>query len=307
MGGILTGPPHVILCASPIQNSVFSMLSYRHAFHAGNHADLLKHFVLVQLLRYFNLKDKPYWYIDTHAGAGCYKLDSKYAKQNAEFETGIARLWPRSDLPPALADYVAQVKALNPNGKLDLYPGSPLLALNLMRDADRLRLFELHSTDFQLLQKQFADAGKRVAIRQADGFAEIKSVLPPPPRRGLVLIDPSYEDKRDYVRLIAALKEGISRFPTGTYLIWYPLLQRGDTTQLPEKLKRLKVKDWLQVSLTVHAPAEDGYGMHGSGLIVLNPPWTLMGILREVMPVLTEALAQDEGAGFSLEQGVAKS
>ncbi len=277
------------------------MLSYRHAFHAGNHADLLKHFVLVQLLRYFNQKDKPYWFIDTHAGAGCYKLDSTYAKKNVEYETGIARLWSRHDLPPVVADYVDQVRALNDGGKLQRYPGSPLLALNLMRDADRLRLFELHSTDAQLLERQFADAGKRVAIRHADGFAEIKSVLPPPPRRGLVLIDPSYEDKRDYVRLIAALKEGISRFPTGTYLIWYPLLQRGDTRQLPEKLKRLPVKSWLQVNLTVHTPSEDGYGMHGSGLIVLNPPWTLLGTLQKVMPWLTLALAQDEGADYSLE------
>jgi 23S rRNA (adenine2030-N6)-methyltransferase len=276
------------------------MLSYRHAFHAGNHADVLKHFIQVQLLRYLNQKDKPYWYIDTHAGAGRYKLDSDYAKKTAEFTEGIARLWEQKDLPPALVDYVDQVKALNPSGKLRFYPGSPLIALNLMREADRLRLFELHSTDYRLLEECFAEAGKRVAIRQADGFAEIKSVLPPPPRRALVLMDPAYEDKRDYLRVVMALKEGLARFPTGTYALWYPAIQRGDARQLPEKLKKLG-KDWLHVSLTVHAPSEDGFGMHGSGIFIYNPPWTLVDTLRATMPVLTQLLGQDAAACYSLE------
>ncbi|MRR50391.1 MAG: 23S rRNA (adenine(2030)-N(6))-methyltransferase RlmJ [Rhodocyclaceae bacterium] len=276
------------------------MLSYRHAFHAGNHADVLKHFILVQLLRYLNQKDKPYWFIDTHAGAGRYKLDSDYAKKNAEFAQGIARLWERKDLPPPLADYVDQVRTLNPSGKLNLYPGSPLIALNLTRDDDRLRLFELHSTDQRLLTECFADAGKRVAIRQADGFAEIKSVLPPPPRRALVLMDPAYEDKRDYLRTVMALKEGIIRFPTGTYALWYPFIQRGDARQLPEKLKKL-AKDWINVGLAVHAPREDGFGMHGSGMFIINPPWTLADTLRQTLPILSEALGQDASARFSLE------
>jgi 23S rRNA (adenine2030-N6)-methyltransferase len=276
------------------------MLSYRHAFHAGNHADLLKHFVLVQLLRYFNQKDKPYWFIDTHAGAGCYQLDSPHAKKNAEFESGIARLWSRNDLPVEIADYVEQVRALNSGDKLRLYPGSPLIALQLMRPDDRLRLFELHSTDYRLLCDNFKEAGRRAAITHGDGFAEIKSVLPPPPRRGLVLIDPSYEDKRDYLRVVAAMKAALSRFVSGTYMIWYPQVQRGDARQLPEKLKKL-APDWLNVSLTVHTPGADGFGMHGSGLFIINPPWTLEKILRNTMPMLTEALAQDDSAAFKLE------
>lgn len=276
------------------------MLSYRHSFHAGNHADLIKHFVLVQLLRYFNQKDKPYWYIDTHAGAGCYQLDSVHAKKNAEFETGITRLWSRDNLPPEIADYVEQVRALNGNGKLRLYPGSPLIALQLMRPDDRLRLFELHSTDVRLLYDNFKEAGRRATITHGDGFAEIKSVLPPPPRRGLMLIDPSYEDKRDYLRVVATMKEALSRFASGTYMVWYPLLQRGDTRQLPEKLKKL-APEWLNVALTVHAPQTDGFGMHGSGLFIANPPWTLAKILQGTMPLLTEALAQDDCAAFKLE------
>ena len=275
------------------------MLSYRHAFHAGNHADVLKHCILVQLLRYLNQKDKPYWYVDTHAGAGRYKLDSEHATKNAEFENGIGRLWQRNDLPPALADYVAQVKAMNSDGKLRHYPGSPWLAYELMRPADRLRLFELHTTDDRLLQKAFAKAGARVAIHQADGFQEIRSVLPPPPRRGLVLIDPAYEDKRDYLRVVAALKEGLSRFATGTFAVWYPRLQRGDAHQLPEKLRKLPVT-WLDASLTVQTPAADGFGMHGSGLFVVNPPWTLRETLAEVLPYLASALSVDAGAGSEL-------
>jgi 23S rRNA (adenine2030-N6)-methyltransferase len=276
------------------------MLSYRHAFHAGNHADLLKHCILVQLLRYLNQKDKPYWVIDTHAGAGRYKLDSEYARKTAEFETGVGRLWNRSDLPAALADFVGLVRAINPDGRLRHYPGSPWLAFQVMRPDDRLRLFELHSTDFRLLEKTFANDERRVASYLADGFIEIKSVLPPPPRRGLVLIDPAYEDKRDYLRVLAALKEGVSRFATGTFAVWYPQLQRGDARQLPEKLKKLHVK-WLHASLTVRTPATDGFGMHGSGMFIVNPPWTLAESLAEVLPYLVTVLGLDAGAGYCLE------
>jgi 23S rRNA (adenine2030-N6)-methyltransferase len=278
------------------------MLSYRHAFHAGNHADVLKHCVLVELLRHLNQKDKPYWYIDTHAGAGRYKLDSEHATKNAEFESGIGRLWRRTDLPPALADYVGQVRAMNSDGKLRHYPGSPWLAYELMRPDDRLRLFELHGTDDRFLERTFAKAGARVAIQQADGFQEIKSVLPPPPRRGLVLIDPAYEDKRDYLRVVATLKEALSRFATGTFVVWYPRLQRGDARQLPEKLKKLPAK-WLNAMLTVRSPTEDGFGMYGSGLFVVNPPWTLRETLNEVLPYLVSALAVDAGATFELTSG----
>ena len=275
------------------------MLSYRHAFHAGNHADVLKHCLLVHLLRHLNQKDKPYWFIDTHAGAGRYLLDSEHATKNAEFEGGIGRLWQRNDLPAPVADYVAQVRGMNSDGRLRHYPGSPWLAYELMRADDRLRLFELHSTDVRLLDKTFIKAGARVAIRQADGFQEIKSVLPPPPRRGLVLIDPAYEDKRDYLRVVATLKEALGRFATGTYAVWYPQLQRGDAREMPEKLRKLAPK-WLDIRLAVQAPSADGFGMHGSGMFIVNPPWTLVEEMRTVLPFLTDALALDSGACFDL-------
>ena len=173
-----------------------------------------------------------------------------------------------------------------------------------MRPDDRLRLFELHSTDFKLLCNNLHDAGRRAAVKQSDGFVDIKSVLPPPPRRGLTLIDPSYEDKRDYVRVVATVKEAQSRFSSGTCMIWYPLLQRGDMRQMPEKLKKV-APEWINVSIAVKAPSDDGFGMHGSGLFIINPPWTLTEILRRTLPVLNDILAQDDKAAFVLESGTA--
>jgi 23S rRNA (adenine2030-N6)-methyltransferase len=284
------------------------MLSYRHAFHAGNHADVLKHCVLVQLLRHLNQKEKPYWVVDTHAGAGCYALAAGYAQKHREYDGGIARLWARHDLPAALADYVDLVGALNANGKLRHYPGSPWLAMRLMRETDRLRLFELHGSDAELLRREFVrhfpGEERRYAIAESDGFAALDTVLPPPPRRGLVLIDPAFEDKRDYLRVIAAAKTGLARFAGGSYALWIPQLQRSEPRQLLDKLRKLPV-DWLHVGLTVQAPAADGFGMHGSSMFVINPPWTLATTLAAVMPWLVEALGNDDQAGFVLEQGAA--
>jgi 23S rRNA (adenine2030-N6)-methyltransferase len=277
------------------------MLSYRHAFHAGNHADVLKHFIEVQLLRYLLQKDKPFWYIDTHAGAGCYALDSGYATQNAEYESGIARLWDRDDFPVPLADYVALVKRINTDGEMKLYPGSPLVAMELLREHDRMRLFELHPTDSELLQENFSGHGSQVLMQTADGFGALKALLPPPPRRALVLIDPPYEDKQDYQRVVSALNEGLKRFANGVYAVWYPQLQRAEARQLPEQLKQLPVKSWLNVALSVQGLSADGFGMHGSGMFVLNPPWLLHGVLQQVMPYLAEHLGQDEHATFTLE------
>ena len=279
------------------------MLSYRHAFHAGNHADVLKHFLLVALTRYLGEKDAPFWYVDTHAGAGLYALDAGYATKLAEYVDGIGRLWGRQDLPAALAEYVDLVRALNPDGLLKAYPGSPWIAHQTLRAQDRLKLFELHSSDSELLQNNFRELGRRASVQAGDGFAGIKALLPPPPRRALVLMDPSYEDKADYRNVVSALEDALSRFATGVYVVWYPQLSRLDARQLPDKLKRLPAKNWLHVSLTVNKPGEDGFGMHGSGLFVLNPPWTLHATLQAVMPYLVKVLGQDAGAGYVLEQG----
>ncbi|MBV8046952.1 MAG: 23S rRNA (adenine(2030)-N(6))-methyltransferase RlmJ [Paludibacterium sp.] len=276
------------------------MLSYRHAFHAGNHADVLKHAIEVLLLQHLGQKDAPYWYIDTHAGAGLYALDEGYASQNAEFAAGIARLWQRDDLPPALRPYLEVVEGFNPDGRLTRYPGSPLVADRVMAQSGKLRLFELHPSDHRLLQDNFAGRHRRCLIQQTDGFEGIKAILPPPPRRALVLIDPPYEDKQDYLRVPVALAEGLKRFATGVYAVWYPLLQRAEMRALPDALKKLPVKRWLDVTLTVRRPSADGFGMHGSGMFIINPPWTLAETLTETLPWLTEALALDAGATHTL-------
>jgi 23S rRNA (adenine2030-N6)-methyltransferase len=280
------------------------MLSYRHAFHAGNHADVLKHLLLIQLTRYLGQKEKPFWVIDTHAGAGLYELGTGYATQLKEFDSGIGKLWARQDLPEALTEYVNLVRGINPDGALRFYPGSPWLAFKTIRPQDRLRLFELHSSDNRILRENFSDHTRRVGIANSNGFDALKALLPPPPRRALVLIDPSYEIRDDYQLVINGLKDALTRFATGTYAIWYPQLAKPDARQLPEKLKRLPVKNWLHVALTVHAPALDGFGMHGSGMFIINPPWTLHNTLTEVMPYLVKVLGQDAGASHTLEQEI---
>jgi 23S rRNA (adenine2030-N6)-methyltransferase len=293
------------------------MLSYRHAFHAGNHADVLKHVVTIQLLRYLGQKDTPCMYIDTHAGAGVYALDSNYAAKNAEYETGISRLWDRKDLPPPLHEYVQLVKGMNPSGKMRYYPGSPYCADKVMREQDRIRLFELHPTEIKVLEENFrkveahaaaqgqrpAARGKRVMIQKGDGFDGLKALLPPPSRRGLILIDPPYENKDDYRRVRDTLKDALSRFATGTYAVWYPVLNRMESRQLPEKLKQLEANSWLNVTLSVSTPSPDGFGLYSSGMFVFNPPWTLEPMLRELMPYLVKVLGTDAGAGFVLESG----
>ena len=281
------------------------MLSYRHAFHAGSHADVLKHAVLVHLLAYLIQKDKPLWYVDTHAGAAGYALGEAWAQKNAEFDTGIGRLWARKDVPASLAPYLHEVRALNPESTLQFYPGSAQIAMQMLREQDRLRLFELHSTESRELRAHFAKDAPRVLVQAGDGFDGLKSVLPPPSRRGLALIDPSYEDKRDYARARATLEDALQRFATGVYVLWYPVVQRRESQQFPESLKRLQRKNWLHVSLTVKAPAADGFGLHGSGLFILNPPWDLPAMLAEAMPYLVKTLGQDPTACYTLESELA--
>jgi 23S rRNA (adenine2030-N6)-methyltransferase len=277
------------------------MLSYRHAFHAGNHADLLKHLVLVELLNYFRRKEKPFSYIDTHAGAGLYALDQGYATQNAEYAAGIGRLWKLQHLPSPLAGFCQQIRACNPGPELTRYPGSPWLAGQLLRPDDRMWLFELHPRDQELLRATFSAAGKQVKIAGCDGFTGLKGLLPPPTRRALVLIDPPYEEKRDYERVVKLLGDAVKRFASGTYALWYPQLQRSEAQALPGRLKALSLPSWLHVTLTVQTPSDDGFGMHGSGLFIINPPYTLPALLQDVLPALVELLRQDGGAGYSLE------
>jgi len=294
---------------------IVPMFSYRHAFHAGNHADVLKHFIAIQLLKYMGQKEAPFMYIDTHAGAGVYALDAGYAAKNAEYEDGIAKLWDKKDLPLALAEYVDVIRRLNPSGKLRYYPGSPYCAEQVMRLEDRLRLFEMHPSDLKILHENMRKRemhqaeqgqkarGKRVIVTGSDGFDALKALLPPQQRRALVLIDPPYEDKRDYKRVKDSLAEALQRFPSGTYAVWYPVLQRQESRELARKLSQLPLESWLSVTLSVSQPMPDGFGLHSSGMFIINPPWVMEVMLNEVMPYLVKVLGNDSSATFTVESG----
>ena len=281
------------------------MLAYRHAFHAGNHGDVLKHIVLMQVLRHMNQKDKGWRYVDTHAGAGGYSLHSPYARKKGESELGIGRLWERKDLPPLVADYLGLIQQFNGGGErkaqLNQYPGSPALAHAMCRPQDQLRLFEMHPTDYRVLASCLAEE-PGVEVRMADGFEGLKSRLPPPTRRGVTLIDPSYELDRDYGRVVAALRDGLQRFADGVYIVWYPVVGKLPAVQLPKRLKALAARRWLHARLTVQKFDARGFGMAGSGVFVINPPHTLHTELDAVLPWLHDALRQYEGGGWLVEQ-----
>ena len=281
-----------------------AMLAYRHAFHAGNHADVLKHALLVAVLRHLNAKDKAWRLVDTHAGAGAYALHAEQAQKKGEYRQGIARLWQAGTLPPLLADYIAQVRVFNPNDELTHYPGSPRIARALMRPQDHLRLFELHPSDHALLAEAFA-GDRQVQAQHADGFAGLKGQLPPPSRRGVLLMDPSYEIKTDYAAVLAACREALTRFAEGVVMVWYPQIDLRESLQLPARLKALAEgqakKGWLHACLTLAEPNERGFGMLGSGMFIINPPHTLPAALREALPVLVKLLGQYARASQRLE------
>ncbi|MCL2876562.1 MAG: 23S rRNA (adenine(2030)-N(6))-methyltransferase RlmJ [Betaproteobacteria bacterium] len=277
------------------------MLSYRHIFHAGNHADVVKHFVLTELLAYYKKKNKPWTYIDTHAGAGCYALAGETAGKTGEFAEGIGLLWARSDLPEPLAAYMEVVRQFNPGGRLLFYPGSPAVAMTFAQEQDSLQLFELHPEDCRTLRQAFNAETRRVHVHGSDGLAGLDALLPPPSRRAVVLIDPSYEIKADYSRVVATLIGALRRFATGCFVLWYPLLARAESRRLPKQLAGLRTGNWLDLRFRIsHAPRE-GFGMFGSGLYIVNPPWVLPERLRAALPWLVEVLGTDDGAGFDLD------
>jgi 23S rRNA (adenine2030-N6)-methyltransferase len=281
------------------------MLAYRHAFHAGNHADVLKHLVLSQVLVHMAEKDKPFTLVDTHAGAGGYSLEGRYAQKNAEHDSGIARLWGHErELPAALAHYVGLVRAFNGGGdRLAQYPGSPSIAAMLLRPTDPLHCWELHPTDERILRAALAQR-PHSKVTLGDGFGALAQELPPPSRRGVLLIDPSYEVKSDYARTLTALREALLRFATGVVLVWVPQLALVESHELPRRLLNAAAaapKGALQARLTVAPPGARGFGLVGSSMVVVNPPHGLAETLRGVLPVLVERLGRWDGASFALE------
>lgn len=341
------------------------MFSYRHAFHAGNHADVLKHTTLIALMKYLTQKDTALTVIDTHAGAGLYRLDGDYTETSGEAQEGIFRLLSQAtsepasqpkqppaqaqraqaapktvaksaaakpakpavaaagEWAPALQDYIDLLRGLNPQyaetgdlAHLKIYPGSPFIEQQFLSGRDKLKLFELHPTDFKSLSGNIEQlgVGRQVAVAREDGFEALKTFLPPPARRAMVLCDPSYEMKSDYGRVATCMADALKRFATGTYVVWYPIIPRPEAHDLPRKLKTLAVKNsrsWLNATLTIKSSKlttdDSGEvvrpGLPASGMFVINPPHTLKAELQAALPQMVALLGQDRNAGFTLEHG----
>ncbi|WP_240129075.1 23S rRNA (adenine(2030)-N(6))-methyltransferase RlmJ [Proteus mirabilis] len=277
------------------------MLSYRHSFHAGNHADVLKHIVQTLIIESLKEKEKPFLYLDTHAGAGRYQLTNAYATRTGEYLEGIARLWQQEEVPELILPYLEAVGSLNTSDELRYYPGSPLLAAKLLREQDLLMLTELHPTDFPLLRTEFS-RDKRVRVCREDGFGQLKSKLPPASRRGFALIDPPYELKQDYSAVVKGIVEGYKRFATGTYAIWYPVVHRQQIKRMLKELEATGIRKILQIELAVK-PDSDQLGMTASGMIVINPPWKLASQMASILPWLHKTLVP-EGTGHTLVEWV---
>ena len=329
------------------------MFSYRHAFHAGNHADVLKHATLIAILNHMLEKDAALMVVDTHAGAGLYRLDGDYAETSGESLEGYKKLvqsqiqstvknTPKKEavagvstgsiatknvaksarttapapLAPLLQNYLAAVAEFNKTGSHRVYPGSPFIIQQLLRDHDKLKLFELHPTDARTLADNIAqlNAGRKIAVLAQDGFEGVKKFLPPPARRALVLCDPSYEMKDDYARVLAMVSDAMVRFATGTYAVWYPIIPRPEAHDLPKRLKTLATKlgkSWLHATLTVKSSKlttdDEGEtvrpGLPASGMFIINPPFTLKPALALALPQMVAMLGQDKNAAFGLESG----
>lgn len=295
------------------------MFSYRHAFHAGSHADILKHLTLIHLVEYLQEKPGALTMVDTHAGAGIYSLQDGFSTVSKEADCGIFRLkqyvetcrHANTPIPDSIQLYLKYIDAENVDDQLSFYPGSPFILASLLRPQDRLKLFELHPKEIDILRHNISELkqSRQIDIYAEDSFTRLKGLLPPPSRRGLVLIDPSYEDKQDYRYLEVAMEEALQRFATGCYAIWYPVLSRRESAALPDRLKKIAAshkRSWLHTELRVeNTPGERR--LQASGMFIINPPWTLEKQLAEALPTLTKALGIHGGGQFLLKSFEAKN
>ena len=274
------------------------MLAYRHLFHAGNFADVFKHALLARLLIALGAKEKPFFYLDTHAGIGRYDLAHPWAQKAREYENGIARLWERKDIPDALTPYVDGVRAENRGARLRFYPGSPLIALRLRRPGDRLVFSELNKTDCAELQVLF-DRERNVAVHPMDGYHALKAFLPPKERRGLVFIDSSFDRAQEFTRIVRALEDAHRRWATGAYAIWYPLMEPGAMVGFARNLERTGIRKMLRLELGV-AP-ENAPHTSACGMLVVNPPWKFENESRPLLDWLWHALSVEGAGGIKID------
>lgn len=270
------------------------MLSYRHSFHAGNFADVLKHVVLVEILEHLIQKASPFEYIDTHSGAGLYDLRTEDAQKLQEHAKGIDQLNGKDF--PELARYFEVIQSQNPPNSLNVYPGSPVIAQYFLRPQDRAWLFELHPQDYELLSTHMTNS-KRIKCQRENGFTGLKALLPPTSRRALVLVDPSYEIKSDYERVVEQVVNGYKKFSTGVYAIWYPVVDRYRVDTMETRLLESNIKNIQRFELGIGKETAER-GMTASGMIVINPPWTLLKRMSILLPKLGQKLTQDDELHF---------
>lgn len=277
-------------------------MNYRHAYHAGNFADVAKHAALSRLVEYLKLKDKAFRVVDTHAGIGLYDLSSEEAQKTGEWQGGIGRLLEAKLSPEAealLAPYLAAVAAENPDGGVARYPGSPLIVRHLLRPQDRLSAIELHPQDFQRLKSLFAGDFQVRAI-ELDGWLALGAHLPPKEKRGLVLVDPPFEQAGEFERLVDGLVRAHRRWPGGIYALWYPIKDRAAVKDFRESLKVSGIPKILDVAFEVRRPTREAR-FDGSGLVVVNPPFVFEKEMRVILPELHKALAEEPQARWSLD------
>ena len=268
-------------------------MNYRHAFHAGNHADVLKHWVLTRIIALMSKKDAPLAYLDSHAGIGLYDLQGEQASRTGEWLQGIDRLW-NSDAPEVFNDYFSLLREMNPKGDLRYYPGSPEIARRLTRPQDRLHLNEKHPVDGQLL-KDNMHKDRRAVVHLGEGWNLARALLPRPEKRVIMLIDPPFEQADELKNCVQSLQDAISRVRQTVVAIWYPIKDERQLKRFYQDLSKSNAPTLLRVELNVH-PTDTPDRLNGSGLVISNPPWGLEAELREHLPWLVKQLEQSEGS-----------
>lgn len=272
-------------------------MNYRHAFHAGNFADVVKHVILTRILCYMMRKEAPFRVIDTHAGVGLYDLSGEAAERTGEWQDGIGRLMA-SPLPgplgALLAPYLDAVTARNPQGRLRYYPGSPFITRHMLRPQDRLMALELHPQDFESLAENFS-GDIQTRVTRLDGWSALGTHLPPKEKRGLVLVDPPFEQKGEFDRMVQSLVKAHKRWPGGTYAYWYPIKDPAEINSFVAALKATGLGKILRLELTIRPPSHPPR-LHGTGMIVVNPPYVLEAEMALVLPALA-GLLSDHGRG----------
>jgi 23S rRNA (adenine2030-N6)-methyltransferase len=264
------------------------MLGYQHGYHAGNFADVIKHLALIHILSYSTIKEKPLFYLETHAGKGMYHLRDKQAQKTGEYKQGINLVWEaRSSLPPSFEHYMRIISHFNPGQALTYYPGSPAIALECLRPKDRLCLYELHPNEYDLLT-QLPKGGKKVHFYDTDGISSLKAQLPPPEKRGLVFIDPSYELQEEYKLIPLAISKAYAHFSQGVYCLWYPIVNRRLTDKLQRHMSAINTNNFLNIEFQLTPSSNPG--MTGCGLWVINPPYTLEQEMKSNLETLCKLL-----------------